>query len=412
MISSKFSSFLKPPSLLKGSSKFPFEKNAFHKSILISAISVAPNKISKIISHLLPDTLLALPRIKTIIHDKNCSDSNLNKNRLILLGKDGDSLSESEISCIAENDAKIIEHELLLDYSYWQVDEILAAILPDGMQIPSSFETAGHIAHLNLRDEQLPYKQIIGQVILDKNPAIRTVLNKTANISNTFRVFPMELIAGVQDLETVVKEQNCFFQFDFSKVYWNSRLQFEHERLVGLFQKGDFICDVFAGVGPFAIPAVKLKDCTVFANDLNPDSVHWLRKNCIKNKINSSKLHIYNEDAAQFIQNSQLYLKAAFPEAHFGHYVMNLPAAATSFLHNFQQLDLVNSPTIHCYLFVKDVEGKEAVDPANVVIATLPELALEIIHVQNVRSVAPLKTMYCVSFKISHPTSKRFKSVD
>ena len=43
---------------------------------------------------------------------------------------------------------------------------------------PSSFETVGHIAHVNLRDELLPYKRLVGQVLLDKNPAIRSVINK------------------------------------------------------------------------------------------------------------------------------------------------------------------------------------------------------------------------------------------
>ncbi len=37
-------------------------------------------------------------------------------------------------------------------------------VLPDGVEAPSSFETVGHIIHLNLRKEQLPYKYIIGQV--------------------------------------------------------------------------------------------------------------------------------------------------------------------------------------------------------------------------------------------------------
>jgi len=33
--------------------------------------------------------------------------------------------------------------------------------------VPTAFETIGHIAHMNLRDEQLPFKHIIGQVLLD-----------------------------------------------------------------------------------------------------------------------------------------------------------------------------------------------------------------------------------------------------
>jgi tRNA (guanine37-N1)-methyltransferase len=51
-------------------------------------------------------------------------------------------------------------------------------LLPPGVEVPMSFETVGHIAHLNLREEQLPHKHLIGSVLLDKNPHIRTVVNK------------------------------------------------------------------------------------------------------------------------------------------------------------------------------------------------------------------------------------------
>lgn len=67
------------------------------------------------------------------------------------------------------------------------LDEILAAILPEEIVsgAPSGFTSTGHIgigyaltknlvlahclavAHLNLNNEYLPYKHLIGQVILD-----------------------------------------------------------------------------------------------------------------------------------------------------------------------------------------------------------------------------------------------------
>lgn len=43
--------------------------------------------------------------------------------------------------------------------------QILEALLPKGIIVPSAFETVGHIAHLNLREEHLPYKNLIAKVL-------------------------------------------------------------------------------------------------------------------------------------------------------------------------------------------------------------------------------------------------------
>lgn len=84
-------------------------------------------------------------------------------------------------------------------------------------------------------------------------------------------------------------EHDCLFTFDFSKVYWNSRLQNEHRRLVDLFRPDDLIADVFAGVGPFALPAA-VKGCAVMANDLNPNSAEFLTLNAINNRVRDDPL--------------------------------------------------------------------------------------------------------------------------
>ncbi len=99
-------------------------------------------------------------------------------------------------------------------------------------------------------------------------------------------VFFLRCLRGIHlsHLTTPQNEANCRFTFDFSKVYWNSRLQNEHERLVEIFSPGQVVADVMAGVGPFAVPAAR-KGVFVLGNDLNPESAKWMEVNRVNNKV-------------------------------------------------------------------------------------------------------------------------------
>jgi len=129
--------------------------------------------------------------------------------------------------------ARPVRHALRLGYELLTAEQVLRKLLPAAIaEVPSSFETAGHVAHLNLREEVLPFKHLIAQVLLDKNaPRIKSIVNKTGMIETTFRTFPLEVLAGEADLVVNLKEGGATFRFDFAKVYWNSRLSYEHARL-------------------------------------------------------------------------------------------------------------------------------------------------------------------------------------
>lgn len=306
----------------------------------------------------------------------------------------------------------------------YQADSVSPATLVSQDRIDSD-QLLIASAHLNLRDYALPYKNIIAEVLIDKNPGITTVINKIQNVGeeNEYRTFQYEVLAGADNMNVTVKETDCIFEFDFSKVYWNTRLQTEHKRLVDLFRRGTAVCDVMAGVGPFAVPAGK-DDVFVWANDLNPDCFKYLKQAISKNKVERF-VKPFNEDGRTFIkraskalfdEDSSVEIRSMFssrelkdklptekpqndklvswkppsPEREgrkkieklspryrtttlkqpkfFSHYVMNLPASAITFLPSFIGLysslsDEVQPdwplPMIHVYTFALKPERNE-----------------------------------------------------
>lgn len=419
-----------------------FDPAAFGELVPIAAARVTSARDTQRWVKALRKHTLALPKVRQVLKDPEHDDA-----RLILLGRDevgGQQQEQREqhrqheqqqhggapgaggsdgaaarervverararlpadvVAEMDEHGVRIVVHDIQMDYSHLSAEQVLRRVLPSDVDVQTSFETIGHVAHLNVRDELRPYGALIGRVLLDKNaPRIRTVVNKTAKLENEFRVPELEVLAGDACLETEVRQYGAVFRLDYGKVYWNSRLEREHARLVARFAEGDAVCDMMCGIGPFAVPAA-LKGCTVWANDLNPDSTRYLRINAALNRV-QARVHVSTECARAFVR--RLSLREG---VRFAHCVMNLPASAVEFLDAFRgafDADFGALPLVHCYMFVRP-DAADGLPQAE----SLRRQAQQMVEhhlggpldgpfeAHDVRDVAPNKHMMCATFRV------------
>lgn len=236
------------------------------------------------------------------------------------------------------------DYKARIGYENYSYQEVLNDLLPRGVEVPGGFETVGTIAHLNLSEEQMSYRKVIGQVILDKNAMLSTVVSKIGQIESTYRFYDLVCIAGESSsYETIHVEDKVRFKVDISRVYWCSKLSSERNRVISeLLKPTDVLCDMFCGVGPLAVKAaVKLPKLRVLANDLNPVAFEYLEKNIKLNKI-GNRVVPFNMDARAYLRmlvdkDDQREEKQRVPAEmlKFQHCMMNLPMDAVEFLDCF-----------------------------------------------------------------------------
>ncbi|XP_068630327.1 tRNA (guanine(37)-N1)-methyltransferase [Battus philenor] len=392
-------------------------REKFLRNIVVPILKVSEEKVSKV-RPICKNYLLKLENFKPIqtikTNDENSSKViHLNPEKI---NKWAD-ITEVDRQSLFTNGITEKEFqlkEMQVTYDHFKYDEVFKAVLPDNEETVSGFSQIGHIIHLNLREHHLDYKQLIGQVLIDKIKTCRTVVNKNDVIDNTYRNFSMEIIAGIEDYIVTVKENSCRFQFDFSKVYWNPRLGKEHERIIKMLRQGDVLFDVFCGVGPFSIPAAKCK-CIVFANDLNPESYKWLNHNAKRNKVNMSLFKSYNLDGKDFICSifkdyitDLCNCKQILEKGAKIHVTMNLPAMAVDFLKYFKGLITDKSLVekfnydifVHVYCFVI---GDDPIKLAEQLVKDNigSDMSIDFVSTFNVRNVSPKKEMIRVTFKLT-----------
>lgn len=317
------------------------------------------------------------PSGHTIPEESNLSAAYVSKGPVALVQMLHEELCEPPGSKTPERLSQALTTSLLttytlqLDYDYFGHSYILRQLLPSSVPVPKSFETIGHVLHLNLRDVHRPYRQLIGEVLREKIPGVELVVNKAANVGGTFRTFAIEVLAAVPNyrMQVSLRENGCLFHLDISRVYWNSRLETEHRRLIDAItaRHSDFVAakvqkhptaptspradvvivDAFAGVGPFSIPLAK-RGFSVYANDLNPDAVSYLEQNIAANNLVRARCQTSCMDARAFLED--VIQKKHLPVQHI---IMNLPADAVSFLDVLVGNIAPHKPLpfVYCYCF-------------------------------------------------------------
>uniref|UniRef100_A0A914KMR2 tRNA (guanine(37)-N1)-methyltransferase n=1 Tax=Meloidogyne incognita TaxID=6306 RepID=A0A914KMR2_MELIC len=367
---------LSPPTSVRG--MMELEKDKFRKLIEFPSIKIPTKLVNRIVglSSFNKYRLECLPRLKTY---RNTESENFKR---LLFDPDklfeiGEEEKEEIIGQIEKQINSKVEFEkfcYLMEYEDWTTKNCLKAILPENVEF-SGFEQCGHIIHLNLREKLLPFRFVIGRILLDKIQRTRTVINKLDSLTHDYRIMDVELLAGDADYATEVTENGIRYKLDYSKVFWNSRLITVHSKTVEQFDQNSVVFDVFCGIGPFILPAVKIKNVIkAYGNDLNPDAIDFLKQNAKLNKISEDKIEGFVLNGAEFIQKiipEKIYFHCKELEKEekltnlVFHVVMNLPGYSAEhlpyfcgFLSKFEEIRNLfknNSFSIfvHCHFFVK-----------------------------------------------------------
>ena len=259
--------------------------------------------------------------------------------------------------------------------------------------LPHAVDFVGDIAIVEIPPELENYKRMIGEAMLSTHKRVSTVLAKSGAVGGIYRVRKLEVIAGADKTETVHKEHGCVFHVDLSKAYFSPRLSYEHSRIAAQVKQGETVIDMFAGVGPFSILiAKKCANVKIYAIDVNPDAVHYLKRNIEANNVEAKVTSILG-DARQIIKEE---LKAAANRI-----IMNLPEKAMEYVDIACEALQKEGGIIHYYEFTSAPNPLEAAkNRFNEVMKQTSRSLEKILSARIVRGTAPYTWQVVVDAEI------------
>jgi tRNA (guanine37-N1)-methyltransferase len=208
--------------------------------------------------------------------------------------------------------------------------------------LPKSYDIIGDIALVDLADPIQHFGTSISEAIHEINPHVRLVVRKSGIVSGTYRTRNLVILTGTGSTETEHREYSCRYALDVRTVYFNPRLSHERMRVAKQVGSNETVVDMFAGVGPFSILIAKMhSDARVYACDINPDAVKYLRKNILLNLLSDRVIPLLG-DAEKLSQE--------IVGSHVDRVIMNLPSNAESYLPVALNL-LASGGIMHYYAF-------------------------------------------------------------
>ncbi|PHQ39202.1 SAM-dependent methyltransferase [Halorubrum persicum] len=144
-----------------------------------------------------------------------------------------------------------------------------------------SLERLGDIVIVDEDDDERARE--IAEAVMASDVPCETVLNRASPIEGELRVRRWDVLAG-NGTETVHREYGHEFLLDVAEVYFSPRLATERHRVIEQVGSDETVVDMFAGVGPYAVP-MAARGADVVACDLNEHAIEYLRENAERNGV-------------------------------------------------------------------------------------------------------------------------------
>lgn len=250
--------------------------------------------------------------------------------------------------------------------------------------LPRSYDLIGDIAILDLPEELINKKNLIGGKLIETFKNINVVANKKSDVGKQYRTKEVEILAGDARTKTVHKEYGCRYMLDIRTAYFSPRLGTERMRVAAQVGEGERVLVMFAGVGPYAILIAKCAEpAEVVAVELNPDAVKYMKQNI---KLNKVDVKVIEGDVNVEVPNL----------GEFDRIIMPLPKDAGDFL-DVAIAALKKDGRMHYYDFAHTtVESDEKVKG---ICAGLGH-KIQIIDSVECGSYSPCLSRTCIDFKI------------
>ena len=159
-----------PPESVRGMTTL--NRDAFQKRVNMAGVLVPKHHLKNIQKAMKKMSTSDL-RIKTLVELGGDDPLSLTHKILLLdpcVVKTNSDLPEHVVERLKECEVNVdtlTYYDLDLKYENWNYSDILKAVLPVESEGVGGFSIVGHIVQLNLRDELLPYKNLIGNMFMN-----------------------------------------------------------------------------------------------------------------------------------------------------------------------------------------------------------------------------------------------------
>ncbi|MFC3476494.1 class I SAM-dependent methyltransferase [Halobacterium litoreum] len=215
----------------------------------------------------------------------------------------------------------------------------------------------------------------IADALVESDVRAETVVDRASKIKGETRVRDWDVLVG-DSTEAVHREYGHEFAVDIAEVYFSPRLATERHRVVEQVSEGERAFDMFAGVGPYAVPMASA-GAEVVATDINETAIEYLRENAARNGV-ADRITAVAGDVREVAEDYEGWADRV---------VMNLPHTASDFLDTAVEL-----AGDDCVLHLYDIQHEDdPFGPAERAIrdAAEPEYDVTIETRREVRSYAP-----------------------